>query len=204
MTGRSKEICVFVINRCICLHACYVEVHINICWGHTLKTVDRRYTLSVEVTSPKPRRPRTPSEPKSSGRLFFCCRSREFRRFHVQRDKRQRKTIPVWHTVTPSCQMPPSHWRQRCMKSELASHLPVAMAIATFSKSPPTWGNSQVLPGNQNGLFYLRGNLKRADWVCAGLLCQTPALSLSCQASQGWMRIRACCITNRCRNKLSR
>lgn len=55
------------------------------------------------------------------------------------------------------------------MKSELASLLPVAMATAAFGKSPPTWGNSQVSAGNQNGLFYLRGNLKRAD-------CRAPVL----------------------------
>lgn len=125
-----------------------------ICSGHTLKTAKCRYRVSIEITSPKPRRPRTPSEPKSSGRLFFCCCSREFSRFHVQGEKSQRKTIPVGQAATPSCQMPTSHWRQRCMKSELASLLPVAMATAAFGKSPPTWGNSQVSPGNQNGLFY--------------------------------------------------
>lgn len=36
------------------------------CCGHMQKTVERRYTVSVEITSPKLRRPMTPSEPKSS------------------------------------------------------------------------------------------------------------------------------------------
>lgn len=92
--------------------------------------------------------------------------------------------------LTASCQIPTSHWRQRCMKSELTSLLPVAMTTAAFGKSPPTWGNSQVSPSNQNGLFYLRGNLKRAESVSAGLLCPTRCLCRSCQASQGWMWIR--------------
>lgn len=167
------------------MFTCMLHKSVNIGCGHILKTPEGRYTIWIEITSPKPRRPRTPSEPKSSGRLFFCCRSREFSRFHVQRDKTQQKTIAVWHAVTPSCQIPTSHWKRRCLKSELTSLLPVAMATAAFGKSPPTWGNSQVSPGNQNGLFFVRGNLKRAESVSAGLLCPTPGLSLSCQASQG-------------------
>lgn len=121
-----------------------------------------------------------------------------------QKKKTQRKTISASHAGTPSCQMTTSDWRQRCMKSELASLLHVAMATAAFGKSPPTRGNSQVSPGNQNGLFSLGGNLKRAVWASAGLLRGTPGLTNSCQAWQGWMRIRVCCITRRCRSRLSR
>lgn len=96
----------------------------------------------------------------------------------------QQKSIPVWHAATLSCQMWTSHWRQRCMKSELASLLPVAMTTATFGKCPPTWGNSQVSPGNQNGSFYLHRNMKRVD-PRAPVLDPCPVPSWEASLSQG-------------------
>lgn len=115
----------------------------------------------------------------------------------------QKKSIPVWRTATPSCQTWTSHWRQRCMKSELASLLPVAMATAAFAKCPPTWGNSQVSPGNQNGSFYLHRNMKRVD-PRAPVLDPCPVPVLRGLSLTGCRWIRACSIAGRCRSRLSR
>lgn len=119
--------------------------------------------------------------------------------FIFSETKTQQKTIPAWRTVTPSCQMLTSHWRQRCLKPELASLLLVAMTTTAFSKYPPTsQGNSQVSPGNQNGSFYLHGNMKRVD-SRAPVLGPVPVPVLRGFSLTRGMWSRVCCIADRCR-----